>query len=227
MEGHDLYASREQLCGQIVEALTRAIEAKDAYTHGHSGRTRSLVRALTSEIFLPEALTREIEFGALLHDVGKIGIDDAILRKPDKLTPEEYEIMKKHPAIGHRILQTVSVLKQVAAIVLYHQEWYNGTGYPEGLAGEEIPLGARIVQIIDAWDAMTFDRTYRKAMPKAAAIAELRRQEGIQFDPKLTELFLRVIDRLEREGFPPPNILKRSSGASTGLSPCSILSPRH
>ena len=202
LEGHDLYAAREQLCGQIVEALARAVEAKDAYTHGHSGRTRSLVRAVTSEIALPDALTREIEFGASLHDVGKIGIDDTILRKPDKLTPEEYEIMKKHPAIGHRILQTVSMLKQVAAIVLYHQEWYNGTGYPEGLAGEEIPLGARIVQVLDAWDAMTSDRSYRKAMPKSAAIAELRRQEGIQFDPKLTEVFLRVIDRLEREGIP-------------------------
>jgi HD-GYP domain-containing protein (c-di-GMP phosphodiesterase class II) len=202
LEGHDLYAAREQLCGQIVEALTRAVEAKDAYTHGHSDRTRALVRALTSEIPLPEALIREIEFGAFLHDVGKIGIDETILRKPGKLTAEEYEIMKKHSAIGHRILQTVSVLKQAAAIVLYHQEWYNGTGYPEGLAGEEIPLGARIVQILDAWDAMTSDRSYRKAMPKAAAIAELRRQEGIQFDPKLTELFLRVIDRLEREGVP-------------------------
>jgi len=200
--GHDLYAAREKLCGQIVEALTRAVEAKDAYTHGHSDRTRSLVRAVTDEIALPEALTREIEYGAFLHDVGKIGIDDMILRKPGKLTPEEYDTMKKHPAIGHRILQNVPMLKQVAAIVLYHQEWYNGAGYPEGLGGEEIPLGARIVQILDAWDAMTSDRSYRKAMPKAAAIAELRRQEGTQFDPRLVEIFLRVIDRLEREGIP-------------------------
>src|SRR5204863_1680645 len=100
------------------------------------------------------------------------------------------------------ILQSVSSLRKVAAIVLYHQEWYNGAGYPEGLAGEEIPLGARIVQVIDAWDAMTSDRPYRQAMPKPAAVAELRRQAGTQFDPKLVELFLRVIDRLDREGIP-------------------------
>ena len=110
--------------------------------------------------------------------------------------------MKTHPNIGHRILQPVDFLNQVAAIVLYHQEWYNGAGYPEGLAGEEIPLGARIVQILDAWDAMTSDRSYRKAMPHGAAIAELRRQAGTQFDPKLVDHFLRVIDRLEREGIP-------------------------
>jgi HD-GYP domain-containing protein (c-di-GMP phosphodiesterase class II) len=202
LEDHHFYADRERLSGQMIEALTQAIAAKDVYTHGHSGRTRSLVRAVASELSLPEALIREIEAGAVLHDVGKIGIEDAILGKPDKLTADEYNVMKKHPAIGHRILQSVSFLKPVAAIALYHQEWYNGAGYPEGLAGEEIPLGARIVQILDAWDAMTSDRPYRKAMPRAAAIAELRRQAGTQFDPKLVDLFLRVVDRLDREGIP-------------------------
>jgi len=206
LEDHDLFEDRERLCAQIVQALMRAVEAKDAYTHGHSDRTRSLVRAVTREIPLPESLTREIEFGAFLHDVGKIGIDEAILRKPDKLTPDEYDIMKRHSAIGHRILQPIAFLKQVSAVVLYHQEWYNGAGYPEGLAGEEIPLGARLVQILDAWDAMTSDRSYRKAMPRAAAIAELRRHAGTQFDPKLVDLFLRVIDRLEREGIPTTEI---------------------
>jgi len=199
-EDHSLFKDRQQLCDQITDALTRAIEAKDTYTHRHSHRTRSLVRAVTKEMSLPESLTREIEFGAFLHDVGKIGVEDAVLRKPGKLTPAEYDIMKRHAVMGHRILQPITFLKQVAAIVLYHQEWYNGAGYPEGLAGEEIPLGARIVQVIDAWDAMTSDRPYRQAMTSTAAITELRHQAGTQFDPKLVDLFLKVLDRLEREG---------------------------
>jgi HD-GYP domain-containing protein (c-di-GMP phosphodiesterase class II) len=202
LEDHGLYEDRERLGEQIIQSLTRAIEAKDPYTHGHSARTRALVRAMTGEMTLPEFLTREIEAGAFLHDVGKIGIEDVILRKPGPLTPDEYKIMKTHAGLGHRILQPIGFLDPVAAIVLYHQEWYNGAGYPEGLAGEEIPLGARIVQILDAWDAMTSDRSYRKAIPRTAAIAELRRQAGTQFDPKLVEHFLRVIDRLEREGVP-------------------------
>ncbi len=202
LEDHGLYEDLEHLRDQTVSALARAIEAKDAITHKHSDRTRALVRAVGQEMALPEALIRQIEYGAFLHDIGKIGIEDEILKKADKLTPEEYTVMKNHPAIGLKILQPLSYLRAVGAIVLYHQEWYNGTGYPEGLAGEEIPLGARLVQIIDAWDAMTSDRPYRKAMSKASAIAELRRQAGTQFDPKLVELFLRVIDRLEREGIP-------------------------
>ena len=202
LESHAAHEELDGLRAQTVSALSRAMEARDADTHKHSDRTRALVRALAQEIPLPDFLIREIEFGAILHDIGKIGIDDAILRKTNSLTPQEYAVMKKHPAIGQLILQPIPFLRQAAAIVLYHQEWYNGAGYPEGLAGEEIPLGARIVQIIDAWDAMTSDRPYRKAMPKASAVAELRRQEGSQFDPKLVELFLRVIDRLEREGIP-------------------------
>jgi hypothetical protein len=201
-EDHAKHEEFNRLGSEAVSALAQAIEAKDPSTHRHSDRTRALVRAFAQEIPLPEMLVKEIEYGAFLHDVGKIGIEESLLRKTDKLTPREYDIMKTHPAIGQRILQPIPFLKQVGAIVLYHQEWYNGTGYPEGLAGEEIPLGARIVQIIDAWDAMTSDRPYRKAMTKTAAIAELRRQEGTQFDPKLVELFLRVLERLEREGVP-------------------------
>jgi HD-GYP domain-containing protein (c-di-GMP phosphodiesterase class II) len=202
LEDHAFFEDREKLSEQLILSLLGALEAKDSYTHRHSSRTRNLVRAISQEIPLPESLIREIEAGAFLHDVGKIGISETILQKTGPLTPQEYDVMKHHPSIGHRILQPIASLRSVAAIVLYHQEWYNGSGYPEGLAGEEIPLGARIVQILDAWDAMTSDRSYRKAMPKAAAIAELRRQEGTQFDPKLVALFLRVIDRLEREGTP-------------------------
>ncbi len=202
LENHTFQKNVEELQAEAVTALARAIEAKDAITHRHSDRTRLLVRAFAEEIPLPEPLIRQVEYGAFLHDVGKIGIPDEILNKSEKLTPDEYAVMKNHPTIGLKILQPLMFLRAVGAIVLYHQEWYNGAGYPEGLAGDEIPLGARMVQVIDAWDAMTSDRPYRKAMPSAAAITELRRQAGTQFDPKLVDLFLRVIDRLERVGLP-------------------------
>ncbi len=202
LEDYAFYEDLDRAREEMVASLARAIEAKDSYTHRHSARTRALVRAMTQDMSLPEILIQQIEMGAFLHDVGKIGIEDSILKKTGELTPEEYTVMKTHPAIGRAILEPIPALRAVGSIVLYHQEWYNGAGYPEGLAGEEIPLGARIVQVIDAWDAMTSDRTYRKAMPKASAIAELRRQAGSQFDPKLVDLFLRVLDRLEREGVP-------------------------
>ncbi len=214
LEDHSLYEIVERSRRQTVAALARALEAKDSITHHHSDRTRALVRALTQELSLPEILVQQIEDGAFLHDIGKIGIEDAILKKTNELTPEEYAVMKTHAATGKIILEAIPTLSAVASIVLYHQEWYNGTGYPEGLAGEEIPLGARIVQILDAWDAMTSDRTYRKAISKAAAIAELRRQAGTQFDPKLVDLFLRVLDRLEREGIPTTELRSEKSLAS-------------
>ena len=211
LEDHGQFENLERLRDQSLTALVRAIETKDLYTHRHSERTRALVRAMSQEIPLPESLILQIERGAVLHDIGKIGIEDAILKKTGPLTPEEYTVMKTHPALGLQILQPVRFLRAASAIVLYHQEWFNGAGYPEGLAGEEIPLGARIVQIIDAWDAMTSDRPYRKAMPKSAAITELRRQAGTQFDPKLVDIFLRVIDRLEREGVPTTEIPRQTA----------------
>jgi HD-GYP domain-containing protein (c-di-GMP phosphodiesterase class II) len=113
-----------------------------------------------------------------MHDIGKIGIADEILLKPGKLTPEEIEVIKKHPTIGHRILAPVKFLSPVAPMVLYHQEWFDGSGYPEGLANEEIPLGARIVAVIDAYDAMTSNRPYRKALPREVAIDELKKGSG-------------------------------------------------
>ncbi len=185
---------------EMVDALTRALGAKDSTTHLHTKRTRMLTRAMGKELNLPEVLIQVFEEGALLHDIGKIGIDDAILKKPSELTHEEREVMKNHAVMGKAILDPMTALQGASSIVLYHQEWYNGAGYPEGLAGEEIPLGARVVQILDAWDAMTSNRPYRKALTKTAAIAELRRQAGKQFDPKLVDLFLRLVDKLEREG---------------------------
>jgi len=186
----DLFDSLETFYLEMVRTLARAVDSKDAYTHEHSERASNIARRLALELGLPTPMVRYVEYAALLHDIGKIGIDEAILLKPGKLTAEEYEIMKKHPMIGHQILSPVKFLGPVAQMVLHHQEWYNGQGYPEGLKGEDIPLGARIVAIIDAWDAMTSDRPYRKALPREVAVGELKRGAGTQFDPKIVEIFL-------------------------------------
>jgi hypothetical protein len=188
----ELFDNLQTFYLEMVQTLARAVDSKDAYTHEHSDRARFKARRVASEMGLPDQMTRYIEYAALLHDIGKIGIDEAILLKPGKLTPEEYEQMKKHPIIGHQILAPVKYLGPVAQMVLYHQEWFDGRGYPEGLKGEEIPLGARIVAVLDAWDAMTSDRPYRKALGRDIAIGELRKHAGTQFDPKVVEVFLRI-----------------------------------
>lgn len=188
----DLFDRLETFYLEMVKTLARAVDSKDAYTHEHSDRASLRARRLAAEMQLPDQMARYIEYAALLHDIGKIGIDESILLKPGKLTPEEYEQMKKHPVIGHQILAPVKFLGPVAQMVLYHQEWYDGRGYPEGLKGEEIPLGARMVAVIDAWDAMTSDRPYRKALGREIAIGELRKGAGTQFDPKVVEAFLKL-----------------------------------
>jgi hypothetical protein len=197
----DLFDNLQTFYLEMVQTLARAVDSKDAYTHEHSDRARVKARLVAQEMGLPDQMTRYVEYAALLHDIGKIGIDEAILLKPGKLTPEEYEQMKKHPIIGHQILAPVKYLGPVAQMVLYHQEWYDGRGYPEGLKGEEIPLGARIVAVLDAWDAMTSDRPYRKALGRDIAIGELKKHAGTQFDPKVVETFLRLEAReWAREG---------------------------
>ncbi len=196
----DLFDSLETFYLEMVRTLARAVDSKDAYTHEHSERASGVARRLAQEFDLPAPMIRYVEYAALLHDIGKIGIDEAILLKPGKLTAEEYEVMKKHPIIGHQILSPVKFLGPVAQMVLHHQEWYNGQGYPEGLKGEDIPLGARIVAIIDAWDAMTSDRPYRKALPREVAVGELRRGAGTQFDPKIVEIFLSLESEAPEHG---------------------------
>ena len=189
-----LYEHLERFYVEMVETLARAVDSKDSYTHDHSDRARHRARQVATAMGLPDSDVKQIGYAALLHDVGKIGIADSILLKPAKLTNEEYEEMKKHPAIGYRILEPVKYLQPVAKMVLAHQEWYNGAGYPQGLKGEDIPLGARIVAVIDAWDAMTSDRVYRKALPRERAVAELRKYAGTQFDPGVVEVFLKIVE---------------------------------
>lgn len=201
LETLKLYENLERFYLEMVETLARAVDAKDSYTHDHSDRARRRARQVALAMGLSDEVVKQTEYAALLHDVGKIGIDDSILLKPAKLTPEEYEKMKQHPAIGYRILEPIKYLAPVAKMVLAHQEWFNGAGYPNGWKGDEIPIGARIVSVIDAWDAMTSDRVYRKALPRERAVAELRKYAGTQFDPGVVEVFLGLA---EAEAAPGP-----------------------
>jgi HD-GYP domain-containing protein (c-di-GMP phosphodiesterase class II) len=198
LENIKLYESLENFYLEMVQTLARVIDAKDSYTGDHAGRARQKARRLAEELHMPAQMIRYVEYAALLHDIGKIGIDGAILSKPGKLTQEEYDEIKKHPAIGYQILSPIHFLGPVSQMVLYHQEWYNGMGYPEGLKGEEIPLGARIVATIDAWDAMRSDRPYRKALSTDISEGELTKGAGRQFDPQVVEAFL----KLEKAGWP-------------------------
>lgn len=193
LENIELYDNLQNFYLEMVQTLARAIDAKDSYTHEHADRARRFASLISKKLMLPDAMIRHIEYAALMHDIGKIGIDEGILHKAGKLSDEEREIIKKHPAIGNRIISPVAFLSPVAPMVLYHQEWYNGQGYPEGLIGEEIPLGARIVAVIDAYDAMTSDRPYRKALSKEIAVAELRKGCGTQFDEKVVNAFIEVL----------------------------------
>lgn len=189
-----LYQSIERFYLELVQTLARIIDAKDSYTADHASRARERAVKLAKKLNVPDQMIKSIEYAALLHDIGKIGINEKILTKPGRLTDEEYQEMKKHPEIAYQILSPIEFLIPVAKMIRYHHEWYNGMGYPEGLKGEEIPLGSRIVSVIDAWDAMTSDRPYRKALSKEQAIEELKRGSGKQFDPKVVNAFLELIE---------------------------------
>lgn len=199
IENIKLYENVENFYLELVQTLARLIDAKDAYTGDHASRARERAVKLAKELNMPEQMVKYVEYAALLHDIGKIGIDPKILLKPGKLTEEEYTEIKKHPVIGYQILAPIDFLAPVAQMILYHQEWYNGMGYPEGLKGEEIPFGSRLIAVIDAWDAMTSDRPYRKALPKEQAIEELKKGAGKQFDPKVVEAFIKLIKKEEEE----------------------------
>lgn len=182
---------RELLMG-VLRSLTSAVDAKDAYTCGHSERVALLSRRLAQEIGLPEHEVERIYMAGILHDVGKIGVPEAVLHKAGKLTQEEFEQMKRHPQIGARILSDIKQLEDVVPGVLHHHERYDGKGYPVGLASQRIPLMGRIICIADCFDAMTSNRTYRKALPLEVAMIEVRRCAGTQFDPMLADAFLRI-----------------------------------
>ncbi|MBI3995733.1 MAG: response regulator [Nitrospirae bacterium] len=183
----------EEFYFETVSALAQAIEVKDVYTGGHGDRLVDLAMSIAQRLGVSSEETIWLKYAAALHDIGKIGVKEAILTKPGKLTPEEYEEMKTHPAKGAEILKEVRFLAPVVPIVYHHQERYDGKGYPAGLSGDEIPIGSRIVAVLDAFDAMTTNRPYRKGLPTAVAINELRRHSGVQFDPQVVEAFIQVM----------------------------------
>jgi cyclic di-GMP phosphodiesterase len=175
-----------------LRALTAALETRDAETHGHSERVVTFSLRLGREYGLTGPQMKALEFGSLLHDIGKIGVPDAILRKPAKLTDEEWELMREHPLHGQQILRGIDFLCGAAKVVAQHHEKWDGSGYPLGLKGTEIDICARIFAVADAFDAITSDRVYRQGRPYAAAAQELDEWAGRQFDPQVVEAFHRV-----------------------------------
>jgi len=175
-----------------LRALTAALETRDAETHGHSERVVTFSLRLGREYGLTGPQMKALEFGSLLHDIGKIGVPDAILRKPAKLTEEEWELMREHPLHGQQILRGIDFLSGAAKVVAQHHEKWDGSGYPLGLKGTEIDICARIFAVADAFDAITSDRVYRQGRPYAAAAQELDEWAGRQFDPQVVEAFHRV-----------------------------------
>lgn len=184
---------------ETLHALNRTIEAKDEYTGSHIDRVQDFSVALGERLGLSDERLEQLEYASILHDVGKIGIDDSILGKPGPLTEEEWVEMEKHPKIGERIVGQVDRLEKAATIIGQHQEKYDGSGYPEGLRKEEISLEARIIAVVDAWDAMRTDRPYRDALTREEAKKELKENKSTQFDPEIVDLFLEMIEgeRLE------------------------------
>ncbi len=184
---------------QTIRALAEAIDAKDAYTRGHSERVALYASLIAREMGMSRDLIERVYFAGLLHDIGKIGIHDAIITKPERLTADEYEEIKKHPGIGAKILEPVEFLRHIVPCVRHHHEWFDGSdlGYPDRLASNAIPLPSRVILVADTVEAMTSDRPYRNALSIDAVIRELHKYSGSQFDPVVVEAFLRL---LEEEG---------------------------
>jgi diguanylate cyclase (GGDEF)-like protein len=177
----------------IVQGWVRALETRDFITDGHAERLEKLMEFFLRKLGLSERILTFLKLFAHFHDIGKVGIPDDILFKADTLNAKEWTVMRQHPEIGHRIAMSTPDLTPIADWILWHQEWWNGNGYPSGLKYESIPLECRMFSIIDAYDAMTHDRPYRKAMEREAALAEIRRGAGTQFDPVLVDEFVSML----------------------------------
>jgi putative nucleotidyltransferase with HDIG domain len=194
----DLYRKRSELLVEIIRALTAAVDAKDPYTCGHSDRVARVAVRLAEELGCDAETVDSLYLAGLLHDIGKIGIDDSILRKAGTLSDDEYEHIKAHVSIGHRILNDLAKLEDVLPVVLHHHESWDGGGYPSHLDSHHIPLPARIVAVADAFDAMSSDRPYRKAMPDETVDRILKTGAGHQWDPEVISAFFRVREDIRR-----------------------------
>lgn len=202
---YELTTSRAQILRDLselfyktIKSIAFALDAKDKYTHGHSMRVTLYSLALAKHLNLSDELLEEIETAGLLHDIGKIAIPEKILLKPGKLTDEEYDVIKTHPELGEKLVESIEKLRLVSNWLKSHHERYDGKGYPEGLVGEKIPISARIIALADTYDAMTSSRSYRAALSHQTAMEEVKRCAGTQFDPNLAELFVSIGDEIEQ-----------------------------
>ncbi|HYE81340.1 MAG TPA: HD domain-containing phosphohydrolase [Clostridia bacterium] len=190
----ELYKELRDLLIDAISSLASAVDAKDPYTNGHSKRVTQYSIQTARKMGFDEERLELLEYMALLHDVGKIGIADSVLNKTERLTDDEFVIMKSHTIVGERILSSMKSLKNIVPGVKYHHEKYDGTGYYEGLKGEEIPFEARIISVADTYDAMTTDRPYRKGLEHGKAISEINRCSGTQFDPEVVKHFISIFE---------------------------------
>ena len=183
-----------EIQNQFVDVFLMALGARDAYTKEHSNRLSFLAREIGRELKLPPVEIKKIVLAAKLHDIGKIGISDAILLKPSKLTDEEFDEIKKHSVIGFDMLKNLSIFSHISDYILYHHEKFDGSGYPEKISGDDIPFGARIISIVDTIDAILTKRSYKEPKPVEYAIQELKKNSGTQFDPMITKFAIKVIE---------------------------------
>ncbi len=194
-ETQRLYEDVEAGYLETMVALANSIDSKDSYTRGHSQRVAEMAVEIGRELKLTPRELKQLRYGGILHDIGKIGIVEAILLKKSTLTDDEMKVMRQHPTIGDAIIQPVSFLKEIRAAVRCHHEWWNGTGYPDGLKGEKIPFIARVVSVADTWDACTTTRPYSRALPEDQALAVMERLRGTHLDPSILDAFLKVIEK--------------------------------
>lgn len=204
------YAEQRELFFGTVSALSQAIDAKDGFTRGHADRVSRIAGAIARQVGLPEKQIEQIELAGMLHDIGKIGVEDRILMKPARLEDDEQILMRRHPIYGASILEPSAALRPLVPIVLHHHENFDGSGYPDGLKGEDIPIGSRIMIVADAYEAMTADRIYRKALGHDRAMDQLTRFKGIQFDPSIVRALEEVVRKrgaaaFEVSDLPPIN----------------------
>jgi len=201
IENSKLYEELRESYMETLTALANAVEARDTYTRGHTERVWYMAELIARQMGWEEDKLWEVKMGGILHDIGKIGVPDAILNKPEALTQEEFEVMKQHPACGAKILEGISFLKPAIPYVLYHHERYDGKGYPTRLRGEQIPIQGRLMAVVDTFDAITSDRPYRKSKGFKLAIKEIKDCSGTQFDPKVAKILVEAWEhgRIDKE----------------------------
>ncbi len=192
-------------CLDFVKVLTDTLDKKDSYTYGHSSRVNYYANLIAQKLDLSQDELDDLQIGAFLHDIGKIGIENKIISKDGKFDDRELQIARRHPEIGVELVAPIGLPHHVTSVIRHHHEFYNGTGYPDGLKGEAIPLLARIVSLAEVFDAMVSNRPYRKALPLSEAIKEIKRCSGTQFEPRLVDILVRLIEE-KGEGLLPEHI---------------------